>query len=136
VELDDGGVGIELRELLEPVERSVGPARQCAPDLRLERVVLREQLGGRRQLAARVQGLAVCQVTRLRVRPKAEGEGERRAPLPHLGRRGLRRARRTPVRGDDCDRHDRDRSSCDGADEKRDTTLRGHRWTIASTSKL
>jgi hypothetical protein len=42
-----------------------------------------------------------------------------------------------PHPADEDDREDdRDRRSCDGADEKRDTTLRGHRWTIASTSKL
>ena len=43
VELHDRDLRIELRELLEPVERPLGPGRERRADLRLERVVLGEQ---------------------------------------------------------------------------------------------
>ena len=42
VELHDRDLGIELRELLEPVERAVRPLGERRADLRLERVVLGE----------------------------------------------------------------------------------------------
>ena len=43
VELDDRDLGIELRELLEAVERALRPGGERRADFRLERVVLREE---------------------------------------------------------------------------------------------
>ena len=43
MQLDRADLGIELRELLESIERPVRPSREGRADLRLERVVLREQ---------------------------------------------------------------------------------------------
>ena len=77
VELHDRGVGVELRELLEPVERALGPARERCADLRLERIVLREERRRGRQVAARVQRLALREVARLGIR--AESRARTRA---------------------------------------------------------
>ena len=49
VELHDRDLGIELRELLEPVERAVRPLGERRADLRLERVVLGEERARRRE---------------------------------------------------------------------------------------
>ena len=43
MELHDRDLGIELRELLEPVERAVRPLGERCADLRLERVVPGEE---------------------------------------------------------------------------------------------
>jgi hypothetical protein len=136
VELHDGGVRVELGELLEPVERTLGPTRERGADLRLERVVLREERGSRRSVATCVQALALCELASLGVPSEAERERERRAALAELGRRGLGGSRGAVVRSDDCHRDDRDRGERDGADEERDSTPGGHCMTIARTSKL
>ena len=138
VELHDREIRIELRELLEPVERPLGPTCERCADLALERIVLREERRRCTDLAARIQRLALQQVTRLGIRTETHGERERRPACARLrcGVRPSGRLSRTPVGRDDGNGDDGDRSDRDRADEERDTTLRGHRRTIASVPKL
>ena len=79
VELDDRGVGVELRELLEPVERAVRPLGERGADLRLERVVPREQEAAAAVVSAPVERGALREVARLGIGAEAERERERRA---------------------------------------------------------
>ena len=114
-----------------------GQPASAAPTFALERVVLREERRRRSELAARIQRLALQQVARLGIRAEAQRERERRPAFARL-RRGARlsaSSRRSPVGRDDGDGDDGDRRDRDRADEERDTTLRGHRRTIASVAK-
>ena len=136
MELHDRELRVQLRELLEPVERALRPGRERRADLRLERVVLREERSRSVGLAALIQARPLRQVQRLLVLSEAEREGERRTSFAEarLGRRRLR-AGRVAV-GEDRGPDDSDRRDRDGADEERDTTLRGHRRTIARAPTL
>ena len=136
VQLHDGEPGIQLRELLEPREGLVGPLRKREPDLRLERVVPREERGGGFRVAAGVERLRLRQVPRLGVGTKAERQGERRPPWTR-SRHGRRRRGCGPAVGGEngrCD--DRDRGNRHSADEEHNTTPCGHGLTIAGASKL
>ena len=137
VELHDRELRVQLRELLEPVERALRPGRERRADLRLERVVLREERSRSLGLAPLIQPRPLRQVPRLLVLPEAEREGERRSSFAEarLGRRRLR-AGRVAVGGENRGPDDSDRRDRDGADEERDTTLRGHRRTIARAPTL
>ena len=76
VELDDRDLGIELRELLEPVERAVRPRGERGADLRLERVVLREERRRVARLALLVERRAARQIARLGVRRGSRARSE------------------------------------------------------------
>ena len=137
VELHDRDLGIELRELLEPVERAVRPLGERRAHLRLERVVLGEERARRREVPARVEPRAAHDRSRLRSRTEAERKRERRPSRAQpRGGRARRRTGRVAVRREDRGRDGRDRGYGDGSDEERDTTLRGHRRTIPRTPKL
>ena len=137
VELHDRDLGIELRELLEPVERAVRPLGERRAHLRLERVVLGEERARRREVPARVErratrhGLAPPGPSGSRARTRAEA-----FPRGARGGRARRRTGRVAVRREDRGGDDRDGGYGDGSDEERDTTLRGHRRTIARAPKL
>ena len=95
MELHDRELRVELRELLEPVERALRPGRERRADLRLERVVLREERRRSVGLAPLVEARSLRQIPRLLVLPEAEREGERRSSFAEarLGRRPLRGGR-------------------------------------------
>ena len=135
MKLHDCDLRIELRELLEPVARPLGPGRERRADLCLERVVLGEQRRRCRHVAPVVGRRAAREVARLSVGPEAERERERRPALPKLG---LGRGGRSgvPVRGQHGDADDRDCRDRDGNDQQRNSTAGGHRTTIATAPTL
>ena len=129
-------VGVQLRELLEPVERAVRPLGEGGADLRLERVVAREHGGRGRGVSPPVESGALREVARLGIRAEAERERERRPTRAELRRgRGRRRSGAAAGgengRGRDTRRRERDRS-----DEERDATPGGHRRTVTGPPKL
>ena len=79
VKLHDGDARVELRELLEPVERPVGPGGEGGADLRLQGIVPRKQTRRGSGVTARVERLGLRQIARLGIRAKTESERERRA---------------------------------------------------------
>ena len=81
VKLHDCDARVELRELLEPVERPVGPRGERGADLRLQGVVPREQTRRGSGVTARVERLGLRQIARLGIRTKSESERERRTAL-------------------------------------------------------
>ena len=85
VELDDRGVGVQLRELLEPIERAVRPPSEGGADLRLERVVAREHGGRGRGVSTPVEGRALREIARLGIGAEAERERERRPTRAGFG---------------------------------------------------
>ncbi len=87
VELHEGALGVEDCELLEPVERAVRPGREGGADLRLERVMAREERLCRALLPRVVERLAAPEVTRLGVRPEPESERQGRSSGARLRRR-------------------------------------------------
>ncbi len=91
VELDERAAGIERAELLDPIF-SGRPRGERRAELRLERVVTREDAAGLVAAALLVEGRGAPQVARLGVVADPERERERRKPLPRLrlGRRGQR----------------------------------------------
>ena len=74
VEVDGGALGIELRELLDAIQRSLGPGREGRPDLGLERVVPREGRCCPVQLALSVERGAALEVACFPVVAEAERE--------------------------------------------------------------
>ncbi len=125
VELDDRDLRIELRELLEAIERRLRPRGERRADLRLERVVLGEEGGRVLDLPLLVERGTPGQIPRLGVRSEPERERERGSSLAQLGLgRRRRRACRVAVGGKHRGGHDRDGRDRDGRDEKRDPTPR------------
>jgi len=131
VKLHDCDAWVELRELLEPVERPVGPRGKRSADLRLQGVVPRKKTRRGGGVAARVERLGFRQIARLGVGAKAESERERRMALARAGGRGLRRPSRVTVRGEHDTGDNRDGGRRNRSDEQHDATPRGHRRTIA-----
>ncbi len=131
VKLHDCDARVELRELLEPVERPVGPRGEGGADLRLQGVVPCKQTCRGGGVTARVERLGLRQIARLGIRTKSESERERRTALTGARGRGLRRPSRVAVRGEHDTGDDRDRSRRNRGDEQHDATPRGHRRTIA-----
>jgi hypothetical protein len=124
MELDDCDLGIQLRELLEAIERAVRPRGEGGADLRLERVVICEERCRAPDLTSLIRRRARQEIPRLAVGTEAECERERRPAVAERGLGGLRRARRIAVcsqhhAGDDCNRRSRDRG-----DDKRDPAPR------------
>jgi len=131
MKLDNGDARVELRELLETVERALWPRCEGGADLRLQGVVPRKQFRRARGVTGRVERLALRQIARLGIRAKSESERERRTALAKAGGGGLRRACRVAVRGEHDTGDNRNGSHSDHGDEQHDTTPRGHCGTIA-----
>ena len=117
----------------QAVERPLGPGRERRAELRLERVVLHEQRRSGFGVSLLIQRCSPCQIprfsvhTRSQARARAGGRPTRSwAASSSPACRPSRRRRREPPPDDG---HRRDR---DGTHEERDTTLRGHRGTMAA----
>jgi hypothetical protein len=132
VELHDRSVGVELRELLEPVERAVRPLGERGAHLRLERVVLGEKGGGGGKVPPRIQPRGLRELLRLQVGAEAERERERRTSgAERRRRRRAGRASRAVARRDHdcCDDGDGRHGDCSHGEH--DAAAGGHRRTIA-----
>ncbi len=75
VELNCGVLRVELRQLLDSVERALRPGCERRPDLRLERIVSVEESGGLLELSLCVERAASDEVARLGI--VAEPQSER-----------------------------------------------------------
>ena len=137
MELDDRDLRVELRELLEAVERPLRPRGERRADLRLERVVLREERRRLVDLPALVERRARARDPAPR-RPPGTRARTRAAAVPRAARarsssparRPSRRRRRAPPR-----RRPRRPRPTTAATSKRDPTPGRHRRTIAVEAK-
>ena len=126
VELDDGDLRIELRELLQAVERRPPATRRTPrrPSPRASRARRRGRTRPRSSPAGRARHPWPRSCASASVR-KPERERERGSALAQLGLgRRRRRAGRVAVGGEHRRAHDRDGRDRDGRDEKRDPTPR------------
>jgi sulfur-carrier protein adenylyltransferase/sulfurtransferase len=130
MELDGCALGIELRELLDAVERAHGPGCEGRPDLCLERVVPVEESRRALEVSLRVEDTATREVARLRIVAEPEREGKRWASRPRL-RVGDGGRRRVSVRGQHRPGYDRHGGGSGQRDQEDDAASCAHRATIA-----
>ena len=131
VEVHDSALRIELRKLLDSIERAFGPGRERGAHLGFERVVLREH--GRRavQLSLSVERGASREVSCFGVVAKAERQRQRRASRARFGV-GSGGGRRASFRRENGTRDDGDRGDGREGDEQDDATPSAHETTIAA----